>query len=84
MLTGEQVEIILDVDLDKEPECESPHHMEEPLFHGGPVTHVVRGPCPHVQGLRCAGWVNWARNHGCRCTVCRADVHPEQITFIQI
>jgi hypothetical protein len=82
-VTDVLVEIVLDVDLDKEPECESPSHEIEFWWHGGPATHIVRGPCSHVWGLRCAAYVSAVRQLGLHCQDCGADYEADEIRFIE-
>lgn len=84
--TDELVDIVLGIDWDKEVECESVNHTEQPMHHGGAVTHVVRGRCPHLQGLRCSCWVQAVYTYGgCVCEGCGYHYYDiTEITFIEL
>lgn len=77
--------VVVDVDLSLEPECESRYHEEQPQFHGGPATHVLRTPCSAAT-LVCAPFVNAVVLFGgTRCSSCKTiHFYPQDVGFIPL
>lgn len=78
---------LVDVDLDKEPQCEGLTHPQFKHGHdGGPakyniVFHCECGPFPI---LACAGRAAKVRRSGARCSTCDIRIPPDAIRFIEL
>lgn len=84
MSTDQLVEIVLDVDLDIEPACESVHHEEDP-DHTGPGRFWMRTPCGHYDGIRCAGFVVAVREIGLLyCDECAVTSSATRYRFVEL
>jgi hypothetical protein len=62
LLTHVERSLAVDVDLNLEPQCESPHHVAGKgpwghQVHSGPAAYWQIGCCPSGSGLRCAAFV---------------------------
>lgn len=82
-----RTEIVVDVDLDKEPGCESDFHTSPGPYdrHAGAATHWQTGLCPHANGLRCAPHVkNTTNRGGAYCPKCDLFMDLTQIHFIEL
>jgi hypothetical protein len=78
---------MVDVDLNLEPQCESPGHSDDSFWlhihSDGPATHVMRSVCGIGDGLRCARYVVWVGEFGARCPE-HGHEGPEQFRFIEL
>jgi hypothetical protein len=84
MRTDELVEIVLDVDLNIEPACESVHHDPDP-DHTGPGRFWMRTPCGHYDGIRCPGFVMAVQALGwLHCDACDATRTVSRYRFIEL
>ena len=76
--------VVVDVDLSLEPRCESIFHDDGPHPHGGSATHMMRSPCHHNDGLRCAPIVRAISRNGGYCDTCDVRHAPEEYVFIPV
>lgn len=84
MSTDQLLEIVLDVDVDKELACGSRFHDVETEWHSGPAAFWMRGPC-NAGGLRCADFrAAVAACGGCFCHSCDRIHFAEDISFIEL
>lgn len=86
MSTAELVEIVLDIDLDRQPECEGLNHPN--LSHGhavGPATYLLQLHCGGVIQL-CTGRVGRMLQPGTYtlCGDCHARVPYTDLVFIEL
>lgn len=82
--TDELVDIVLDVDWDKEPECEGSMHPRNTEGHdGGPAKYVLRTHCRGPIQI-CAGRMQLFRAHGAWCDPCCVFVPGGQLIFIEL
>lgn len=87
LLTHIERSELVDVDLDKEPRCESICHPEsgDARWHSGPAAYWQAGPCVHTTGLRCAQVVSsYLPYLPISCEICGVDAPYDVYRFIEL
>jgi hypothetical protein len=84
--TDELLQIVLDVDWDKEPECEGLYHPHGTQGHdGGPAKWILRVPCGCGHLQLCDGRAQLHRESPyTRCAACDHIARASELIFIEL